>query len=354
LLGDRHGSAPPGEFYDRLCAAACRLTSLKRAALLLYDDAYRSVRVAGSFRVEPSLLKRLEGTLNETPIAQRALEDDDVIVLAGNIYEYVPQRFHSVVATEAIACVPVAMGGRWLGVIFADQDGAHFELDESDRLPLRTLGRAAALVAGIDGAARERERANRLDERVALTRELHEQVIQRLFALSLVLGAEGELAAEDRARADSELRSVLGELRGALERGLVPSERETKLTLRRVLRRLEEEDARVSVTWQSAVRVPSRLEPLAQTVLAEALRNAAKHAEPTKIAVAVSASDGTLAFEITNDGVNGAPSGATTGLGLRLASIEALQHEGVVEFGPLDDGRWRLRLVCPMEIFDGA
>ena len=145
-----------------------------------------------------------------------------------------------------------------------------------ERLPLRTLGRAAALVAGIDGAARERERANRLDERIALTRELHEQVIQRLFALSLVLGAEGELAAEDRARADSELQSVLGELRGALERGLVPSERETKLTLRRVLRRLEDEDARVSVTWQSAVRVPSRLEPLAQTVLAEALRNAAQ------------------------------------------------------------------------------
>ena len=331
------------------------MTTLKRAALLLYDDAYRSVRVAGSHRVEPTLLERLEGTLNETPIAQRALEDDDVIVLSGDIYEHVPQRFHSVVATEAIACIPVAMGGRWLGVIFADWDGARSELSDGERLPLRTLGRAAALVAGIDGAARERERANRLDERVALTRELHEQVIQRLFALSLVLGAEGELAAEDRARAGSELRSVLGELRGALERGLVPSERETKLTLRRVLRRLEDEDPRVSVTWQSAVRVPPRLEPLTQTVLAEALRNAAKHAEPTKIAIAVSGSDDTLSFEITNDGVNGEPSSQpTSGLGLRLASIEALQHEGVVEFGPLGDGRWRLRLVCPMEIVDGA
>jgi signal transduction histidine kinase len=310
--------------------------------------------VAGSFRVEPSLLERLEGTLNETPVAQRALEDDDVIVLSGNIYEHVPQRFHSVVATEAIACVPVAMGGRYVGVIFADRDGEPFELEERERLPLRTLGRAAALVAGIDGAARERERANRLDERIALTRELHEQVIQRLFALSLVLGAEGELAAEDRARADTELQSVLGELRAALERGLVPSERETKLTLRRVLRRLEEEDERVSVTWQSAVRVPSRLEPLTQTVLAEALRNAAKHATPTRIAIAVSGSDDTLDFEITNDGVNGTSNGQSTGLGLRLASIEALQHEGVVEFGRLDNGRWRLRLVCPMETSDGT
>jgi signal transduction histidine kinase len=246
------------------------------------------------------------------------------------------------------------MAGRWLGVIFADRDGEPFELEESERLPLRTLGRAAALVAGIDGAARERERAHRLDERIALTRELHEQVIQRLFALSLVLGAEGELAAEDRARADSELRSVLGELRGALERGLIPSERETKLTLRRTLQRLQDEDPRVRVSWQSAVRVPQRLESLAQTVLAEALRNAAKHAEPTEIAVEVSGSNETLAFEITNDGVNEPASPQSTGLGLRLASIEALQHEGVVEFGPLNDHRWRLRLVCPTEVGDGA
>ena len=277
-----------------------------------------------------------------------------MIVLSGDIYEHVPQRFHGVVATEAIACVPVAMSGRWLGVIFADQDGEPFELEEGERLPLRTLGRAAALVAGIDGAARERERANRLDERIALTRELHEQVIQRLFALSLVLGAEGELAAEDRARADTELQSVLGELRGALERGLVPSERETKLTLRRVLRRLQEEDARVTVRWQSAVRVPRRLEPLAQTVLAEALRNAAKHADPTEIAIEVLRSEGTLAFEITNDGVPTEARQKVSGLGLRLASIEALQHEGVIEFGPLDGGRWRLRLVCPTGESDGS
>ena len=277
-----------------------------------------------------------------------------MIVLSGDIYEHVPQRFHSVVATEeAIACVPVAMSGRWLGVIFADQDGEPFELEEGERLPLRTLGRVAALVACIDGAARERERAHRLDERIALTRELHEQVIQRLFALSLVLGAEGELAAEDRARADSELQLVLGELRGALERGLILSERETKLTLRRTLQRLQEEDPRVRVRWQSAVRVPRRLESLTQTVLAEALRNAAKHADPTEIAVEVSGSNGTLAFEITNDGVK-PPNGQPSGLGLRLASIEALQHEGVVEFGPLDKHRWRLRLVCPTEDSDGS
>lgn len=345
LLGEHHGSIPAAEFYDRLCAAVCRLTPMRRAALMLYDEAYQAVRAAGSHRVPEAVVQRLEGTLNETPVAQRALRDDDVIVFSGDLGQHVPERFRDVVATEAVACVPVAAGGRWLGVIFADQDGEPFELAERDHLPLRTLGRAAALVAGVDQAARDRERAHRLDERIALTRELHEQVIQRLFGLSLVLGAEGGLEESDRARADAELRSVLGELRGALERGLAPPERETKVTLAKVLERLAESDPRVEVRWQEGVRVPSRIEPLTQSVLAEALRNIAKHADPERICVAVASTGAALTLEITNDGaLQDRPRGA--GLGLRLASIEALQREGVLEFGPLDDGRWRVRLVC--------
>jgi signal transduction histidine kinase len=349
LLGEYEGAIPAAEFYDSLCAAACRLTRLRRAALLLYDEAYRAVRVVGSHGVADEILDHLEGTLNETPVAQRALADDDVIVFR-DLADHVPERFRDIVATAAIACVPVATGGRWLGVIFADQGGDDFQLEERERLPLRTLGRAAALVASVEGATRERERARRLDERIALTRELHEQVIQRLFALSLVLGAEGTLSEPDRARAHDELRSVLMELRGALERGLAPPELETKVTLDRLLDRLDAGDPRVAIDWQAGLRLPSRLEPLAQSVLAEALRNIGKHADPTRIAVAVAQVGDALTLEIVNDGAAGVHPGA--GLGLRLAAIEALRHQGVIEFGRIDDERWRVRLVCPLRADD--
>jgi signal transduction histidine kinase len=345
LLGGHHGAIEAGEFYDRLCAAICRLTKLRRATLLLYDEAYQAVRAVGAHGVEPELLHLLVGNLNETPVAQKALAEDDVVVFT-DLAEQVPERFRDVVDTATIACIPVATGGRWLGVIFADRDGEPFELDEGERLPLRTLGRAAALVASVEQATSERERAHQLDERIALTRELHEQVIQRLFALSLVLGAEGGLTEEDRSRAHDEVRSVLGELRGALERGLAPPERETKVGLRSVLGRMAEEDGRIDVEWQDGVRVPARLEPLTQSVLAEAMRNIGKHADPELIAVAVGEDGGALTLEVVNDGAGQAPNGA--GLGLRLAAIEALSHQGVVEFGPIADGRWRVRLVCPL------
>ena len=80
LLGESDNAVANGDFYDHLCAAACRLTRLRRAVLMLYADAYRAVRTVGSFGLEPAVASLLEGTLDETPIAQRALAKDDVIV----------------------------------------------------------------------------------------------------------------------------------------------------------------------------------------------------------------------------------------------------------------------------------
>jgi signal transduction histidine kinase len=337
----------PAEFYDRLCAAICRLTRLERAILMLYDPAYRAVRTVGSAGVDPELARQVEGTLADAPLAQRALERDDVVIASGDLSGEVPVHFAEIIGTNAVACVPVSAGGAWLGVVFADCNGAEFELDESERLPLRTLARGAALVASVERSTSMRERANRLSERIALTREIHDQVIQRLFGLSLVLGAEGPLSDEDRKRAHAELRSVLAELRGSLERQLAPPEHETKTTLRRMVDRLEEHDPRVSVDWDADVLVPDRLEGLLQSVLAEAMRNADKHASAREIHVRVRRRNGALSLQVINDGVRGTRQG-DGGLGLKLAGVEALQHQGVLEYGPHEEDRWRVRIVCPV------
>jgi signal transduction histidine kinase len=347
LLGERDQGIESPEFYERLCAAICQLTSVTRAALLLYDPAYRAVRAAGTHGVSGDLAARLEGTLDETPIARRALTEDDVVVASGDLADQVPERFAELAGVRAIACVPVAAGGNWLGVIFADRGGEQFSLTVADRRTMRTLGRLAALVASVERVTEQRERAHRLSDRIALTREIHERVIQRMFGLMLVLGADGELPAPHRRRAHEEVREVMAELRGALDRSLAPQERETKITLRRLLRRLELAEPRLRVDWKDGNRVPARLEGLTQGVLTEALRNTEKHADAEEILVTVENGGGALSLEVTNDGAADVTPDRE-GLGLRLAALEALQHEGVVEYGPLGDGRWHLRLVCPI------
>jgi len=94
--------------------------------------------------------------------------------------------------------------------------------------------------------------------------------------------------------------------------------------------------------------VPPALEPLAQSVLAEAVRNAHKHANPNRVSVRVGRSDGALVLEVANDGVTGTRHRA--GMGLRLAALEALQSGGVVEFGEREPGTWQVRLVVPVDL----
>lgn len=91
---------------------------------------------------------------------------------------------------------------------------------------------------------------------------------------------------------------------------------------------------------------------MAQTVLAEALRNASKHAEPTRLAVSVAERDGAFALEVVNDGAGGNRSHGGAGMGLRLAAFEALERGGVVEFGPGPNDDWRVRLVVPLPAED--
>ena len=57
-------------------------------------------------------------------------------------------------------------------------------------------------------------------------------------------------------------------------------------------------------------------------------------------------SAGTFVLEVRNDGRQ--PSSRGTGMGLRLAAVEALERGALVEFGPENDSEWRVRLVVPL------
>ena len=92
--------------------------------------------------------------------------------------------------------------------------------------------------------------------------------------------------------------------------------------------------------------MPDGVEPLAQSVLAEAIRNARKHARAAEVLVRAHRRDGAFMLEIENDGVT-VHRRASTGVGLRLAALEALQAGGLVEFGERKPGTWQVRLIVP-------
>jgi signal transduction histidine kinase len=351
LLGALDGAAQSGrEFYDRLCEACCRLGSMERALLLLYDDARQLVVPVGSHGVEASLLAGVYGTLEETPIAQVALSEDRVVEVIGELGRWVPERYARLGGVDTLCCVPVSAAGRWLGVIFADRGGTRFELTDAERDDLWTLGKTAALAASVRIATSQQGRARLLQARIDLARELHERVVQRLFGISLVLGSDHALSEEARRRCAEEMHAALADLREALSRPLAPPTIDTGAKLRDELARLGRhyKDLPLELDWEPGVEVPEGVEPLAQSVLAEGLRNAHKHAKPSSVRVHVGRLDGAFLLEVRNDGTLQEPATRGAGMGLRLAAVEALQRGALVEFGP-EGSDWRLRLVVPLE-----
>jgi signal transduction histidine kinase len=337
-------------FYDRLCDGVCRLAHMRRALIFRYDAARRRVRAAGAHGLSLEKFADAHVTVESAPIAAQSLREDRVIEVSGDMARHVPADFADVFPEPVrLVCAPMAAAGRDLGVIFADRLLTEPPLDDAERHMLWTLGKAAALASVSRTVATQSERARQLEQRIDMARDIHQGVIQRLFGISMALDGEGDLPAEARARCAVEIQEALSDLRTAIQRPLSRAPRETQATFVAEVERLARVHPDLGVTLEAGDEgdVPPGLEPLAQSVLAEAVRNAHKHANPKRVSVRVGRQDGALVLEVANDGVTGSRHRA--GMGLRLAALEALQSGGVVEFGEREPGTWQVRLVVPVD-----
>ena len=345
-------AAQPGDdFYDRMAEATCRLAAMRRAVVFAYDDERREVRAVGTHGIDITLFEDSAYTAETVGVARRALAEDRVVEVTEHFERELPAEFLPLLEGGRLTCTPMSAGGRWLGVILSDR-AAGEPLTEAQSHTLWSLGKVAALASAARQATRRHDQAVQLASRLDLARDLHEQVVQRLFGVSLALSGEGALAPEIRDRCREELQAAMSELRAAIQRPLARGSRATVTTFREEVERLRTRLPSIVVTLAGdGSEVPTSLEPLTQSVLREAVRNARKHAQPASIEVRLETSDGALVMDVINDGVTtrrrGLP-GRSSGVGLRLAAFEALEHGGVVEFGAAGEGRWRVRRAVPL------
>jgi len=356
VLSQTGTGAAPTDFYDRLCEAVCRLARMRRAVIFQYDAGTRRVRAVGVHAISIAPFADAQLSFDSLPITARALAEDAVLEVVGDLTGQASEEFAELISEPAqLVCAPMAAAGLALGVILADRPMSDPPLHDADRSLLWTLGKVAALVSVARTVSTQSERARALEQRIDLAREIHDGVIQRLFGVSMALDGDGDLPASARGRCATETQSALAELRSALQRPLGRAPRATQTTLVAEVTRLGRLYPALGLALEPAdppIQVPAALEPLAQSVLREAVRNAVKHAQPTRMGVHVGHADGAFSMEIVNNGV-GPEERRRAGMGLRLAAVEALQSNGFVEFGERGPGTWQVRLVVPDEDGDG-
>ncbi|HET6508122.1 MAG TPA: hypothetical protein VFG42_15125 [Baekduia sp.] len=340
-------------FYSHLAGAVCRMASMRRALIFRYDDATRRVRVAGTHGVDPAAFKDVHISVELAPLAATALAEDRVVeALAGDEHPIAPE-FAELAGPGPLIYVPITAASRWPGVMLLEPEPEVVPLNGALRDFLWALGKTLALISFARIATFHGERARQLEDRLDLARDIHDRVIQRLFGVSLALTRP--LDDEARRRCGEEIQIALADLRSALQRPLGRPSRETGTTLAAELKRLSARHPDLHLDVVTPVPdVPPALEPLAQSVLAEAVRNVRKHATASETTIRVKRENGVFVLEVSNDGARDAPQRAAgpPGMGLRLAALEAIQVGGVVEFGAQPGGRWQVRLAVPTDMED--
>jgi signal transduction histidine kinase len=217
----------------------------------------------------------------------------------------------------------------------------------------------------------DQERFVLLEDRSRIARDLHDHVIQRLFAAGLGLqSVVGRIADPTaRARVSTEVDSLddaIRQIRTAIFALTTQTEKRPPVRHRVIdvlseLGPLFESSPRLAFTGPVDTRVPEEVAEDLLAVVREALSNVARHAHATETSVRLAVRLDELELEVVDDGVGIPEGGRRSG----LANIEerASRWNGEASTTPRDGGgtvlRWRVELPPepadgPSETADGA
>ncbi len=235
-------------------------------------------------------------------------------------------------AMHSLLGAPVRARGRIFGNIYLTDKQDVSTFTEEDQRALEVLATQAGvavenarLYQETQHAQSELRRLEVLDERERIAKELHDGVIQSLFAVGMSLQGAAALATDEgmAARIEGAVEDIdvaIRDLRNYIF-GLRPgilADRQLDQALRELGAEFEGRSGVVTVVDVDPT-VAAELSSVASDVVQltrEALSNVGRHAEATTCRVSLRRRVGGAVLEIDDDGRGFEPGGAPTGLGL--------------------------------------
>ena len=198
----------------------------------------------------------------------------------------------------------------------------------------------AAVTLVLARARREHERLAVYEDRDRIARDLHDLVIQRLFATGMLLQGVSRIddvpdqARERVSRAVDELDETITEIRQTIFALHEPVEGPTSSARGRVLRETSQSAALLG--FEPAVRFVGPVDSLlvkeatdqVVAALREALTNAAKHAQAQRVDVMLQVDNGDIVLVVTDDGVGVSADGSGRRSGVANITARALELGG--------------------------
>jgi signal transduction histidine kinase len=256
--------------------------------------------------------------------------------------------------------VPVRVHGEVYGILYLTNKKTASEFSEDDEELVNALAMAAGIAienARLHGIVRDRALT---EDRDRIARDLHDSVIQRLFAIGLSLQGTARLVERPEAvmrigEAIDKLDETIRQLRKAIfdieltinKEGLHPKVLDLVHELRPVLGLLPQ----VSFSGPVDTAVSDSLTEEVLAVLREALTNVGKHARASQVVITIAAGE-ELRLVVADDGV-GIGDAKSAGLGLKNLRQRAERLGGSVELGTSREGGTRVTWHVPLGPVEG-
>ena len=258
-----------------------------------------------------------------------------------------------------VLALPLRTPDRTLGILHLLWSDPSEALDEDMRAVAESFTAQAAVNIVLAEARRERERLSIYEDRDRIARDLHDLVIQRLFATGMQLqGAmrHADLPGDVReriSRAVDDLDETIREIRQTIFALHEPVDTTSDSLRARVLRESAQSGALLG--FDPAVRFVGPVDSLSGpplnehviAVLREALANAAKHAQARRVDVVLEVNSVSMLLVVTDDGVGLTDSGRRSGLANMSARAADLGGDCSIE-RVSEAGGTRLRWQVPI------
>lgn len=359
-LTERSGGEPFDDLDEAIITTLAAMAGTAIANSRLYERAQTERRwLEASERV---IQRLLAGRMSPDDVAELA----ETVLAASEA-----QGVHLVVGDDAAALAATAgdTGGdgprlevpllgseeRRIGTLAIVRGPGGHPFEEGERETAERFARSVTIARELALSRIDEQRLALADERERIARDLHDHVIQSLFAIGLTLqSAVGDPMSPTGAKIAAQVDAIdatIRQIRQAIYRLSAPPSAETYSLRARintlVRQTLEGEslDSRLEFSGPVDTLVDTSLGDEVAAVIREALSNAVRHARARAVAVSVAVRGAQVVITVTDDGI-GMPAGGRRS-GLENLRARAVELGGTFAVGPASPRGTQLRWVVP-------
>lgn len=250
--------------------------------------------------------------------------------------------------------VPLIVSGDRVGAICVTRSADRPPFRSADLTLLSDFARQAGLAVALSWARADRQRLSVIEDRARTARDLHDHVIQRLFATGLGLQAFGSAHPRQAATIErhvTEIDAAIADIRNAI---FTLRTRETTQTMRhRLLDVVTELSTGLGMAPQVTFAGPvddiirGELGDDVIAVLRETLSNVTRHARATTVSIEVLAAETSVTVTVKDDGA-GLSTREKAASGTANLRERARARGGAFELTPRQTGGMRARWHVPV------